>query len=74
MTGHGAEQLLHERQRFQDAVREVSAAQGVAFGAAGWQLIEGAFSAMHEELRHKAAALPAGGRHFLSGQVPGYAR
>jgi signal transduction histidine kinase len=67
MTGYGAEQLIHEYQLFQEALREVSAAQGVAIGADEWLVIERsvnasireavrAFTAIHEELRHKVAA------------------
>ncbi|NHZ33467.1 sensor histidine kinase [Massilia rubra] len=67
MTDYGAEQLIHEYQLFQEALRDVSAAQGVAISGAEWIIIERsvyaaireavrAFTAIHEELRHKVAA------------------
>ncbi|UOD29562.1 HAMP domain-containing histidine kinase [Massilia violaceinigra] len=67
MTDYGAEQLIHEYQLLQEAIREVSAAQGVAISGDEWLIIERsinaaireavrAFTSIHEELRHKVAA------------------
>lgn len=67
MTDYGAEQLIHEYQLFQEAIRDVSAAHKLVISSADWLLIERsinaaireavrAFTAIHEELRHKVAA------------------